>query len=276
MISRTSIWSVIWSVVTVFTKDLHLLVFAAAGADDVGPTKPDFWAIVALQESLLGAIDVLRAPAVARACFDDVFSSKHRAREDHVTTSSGGSADERATTADPPGSTDEPGSVDSRISSIQLLDQFRPQTGAVVDQTRLKAKTDVGETCYAAIWKGVGCSAPPPEYTSWHRGQSFDSLVGDALQWATLPDEDHKKVCHGWDAVLRDRNRKSLDDEMKSWNFRGVLYKKPDYTGETDCSRRFTARGCAEHLRARNFIPSYSSRITRRVLISTSPTRVHR
>jgi hypothetical protein len=58
--------------------------------------------------------------------------------------------------------------------------------------------TAVGESCWTKIWTHVGClEASTPRYEEWHNAQSFEVLVADAAQWATLPSQKHKAACYG-------------------------------------------------------------------------------
>merc|ERR1719401_2054194 len=56
----------------------------------------------------------------------------------------------------------------------------------------------VGEACWKKIWRHVGClESTTPAYAEWHNAQSFEVLVADAAQWASLPSAEHKRTCYG-------------------------------------------------------------------------------
>jgi len=58
--------------------------------------------------------------------------------------------------------------------------------------------TAVGEACWKKIWRHVGClESTTPAYGEWHNSQSFEVLVADAAQWASLPSATHKRTCFG-------------------------------------------------------------------------------
>lgn len=65
------------------------------------------------------------------------------------------------------------------------------------------SSTAVGEACWKNIWRHVGCleSSTPP-YEDWHNSQSFEVLVADAAQWASLPSAKHKQTCYGSNVEL--------------------------------------------------------------------------
>jgi len=61
-----------------------------------------------------------------------------------------------------------------------------------------QSSTAVGEACWKKIWKHVGClESTTPKYEDWHAAQSFEVLVADAAQWASLPSQKHKETCYG-------------------------------------------------------------------------------
>lgn len=63
-----------------------------------------------------------------------------------------------------------------------------------------QSSTAVGEACWKNIWKHVGClESTTPRYEDWHAAQSFEVLVADAAQWASLPSQKHKETCYGPD-----------------------------------------------------------------------------
>lgn len=58
--------------------------------------------------------------------------------------------------------------------------------------------TDIGEACLHKIWTHVGCKAETaPSYDQWYKTQSFEVLVADSAQWASLPTEKHRLRCYG-------------------------------------------------------------------------------
>lgn len=63
--------------------------------------------------------------------------------------------------------------------------------------------TAVGEACWKNIWKHVGClESTTPGYEEWHNAQSFEVLVADAAQWASLPSPKHRQTCFGTNVEL--------------------------------------------------------------------------
>lgn len=63
--------------------------------------------------------------------------------------------------------------------------------------------TAVGEACWKLIWRHVGClESTAPSYEDWHNAQSFEVLVADAAQWASLPSATHRTTCYGANAEL--------------------------------------------------------------------------
>mmetsp|Transcript_21123 Transcript_21123/g.38568 ORF Transcript_21123/g.38568 Transcript_21123/m.38568 type:complete len:377 (-) Transcript_21123:53-1183(-) len=58
--------------------------------------------------------------------------------------------------------------------------------------------TDVGEACWKALWKHVGClESAVPEYGEWHRSQNFQVLAADAATWASSQSPQHRNQCYG-------------------------------------------------------------------------------
>lgn len=63
--------------------------------------------------------------------------------------------------------------------------------------------TGVGEECWRQIWTHVGCMASTtPPYVEWHSAQSFEVLIADAAQWASLSSATHRTTCYGANAEL--------------------------------------------------------------------------
>lgn len=61
----------------------------------------------------------------------------------------------------------------------------------------------VGDACWKKIWRQVGClEATTPAYEDWHNAQSFEVLVADAAQWASLSSAKHRQTCYGASAEL--------------------------------------------------------------------------
>jgi hypothetical protein len=92
----------------------------------------------------------------------------------------------------------EPPEVQQKImSTLQSpdIDNVCPGVG--------RQSTGVGEACHANIWRHVGCLASTtPSYEEWHNAQSFEVLVADAAQWASLPSATHRQRCYGANAEL--------------------------------------------------------------------------
>mmetsp|Transcript_86082 Transcript_86082/g.239573 ORF Transcript_86082/g.239573 Transcript_86082/m.239573 type:complete len:98 (+) Transcript_86082:1013-1306(+) len=66
-----------------------------------------------------------------------------------------------------------------------------------------RSATGVGEACWKQIWGHVGCrESTAPAYEEWHNAQSFEVLVADAAQWASLPSERHRAACYGGNPEL--------------------------------------------------------------------------
>jgi hypothetical protein len=61
-----------------------------------------------------------------------------------------------------------------------------------------RSSSAVGEACWKNIWRHVGClESTAPPYEEWHNTQSFEVLVADAAQWASLPSAKHRETCYG-------------------------------------------------------------------------------
>jgi len=66
-----------------------------------------------------------------------------------------------------------------------------------------RSSTNVGEACWARIWRHVGClESTTPSFGEWHASQSFEVLVADAAQWASLPSAKHRETCYGPNSEL--------------------------------------------------------------------------
>lgn len=78
------------------------------------------------------------------------------------------------------------------------------QSSADVCPGASRQATGVGPECWSRIWAHVGCLVETtPPYEEWHSGQSFEVLIADAAQWASLPSERHQTACYGLDAAAR-------------------------------------------------------------------------
>mmetsp|Transcript_73930 Transcript_73930/g.175957 ORF Transcript_73930/g.175957 Transcript_73930/m.175957 type:complete len:324 (+) Transcript_73930:76-1047(+) len=64
--------------------------------------------------------------------------------------------------------------------------------------------TGVGESCWKALWKHVGClEQNTPAYEAWHSAQTFQILAADAATWASSPSERHRAACYGAEGAAR-------------------------------------------------------------------------
>jgi len=91
-----------------------------------------------------------------------------------------------------------PAEVVQKIESSLQTAESTGLCGGVGRQT-----AGVGEACWKQIWTHVGClESTTPPYVEWHNTQSFEVLIADAAQWASLPSATHRTTCYGANAEL--------------------------------------------------------------------------
>jgi hypothetical protein len=64
------------------------------------------------------------------------------------------------------------------------------------EKYKLESKR-VSQECYNKIWSDQKCTTEAPVMGKWKNKKTYDELVNDSYNWATLTDEDHRKGCYG-------------------------------------------------------------------------------
>ena len=61
-----------------------------------------------------------------------------------------------------------------------------------------KDSIGISQYCYNKIWTDQGCITPEQNVNNGYLNkQTFDGVVNDSYQWATLTDDNHRKGCYG-------------------------------------------------------------------------------
>jgi hypothetical protein len=61
-----------------------------------------------------------------------------------------------------------------------------------------KDSKGISQYCYNKIWTDQGCITPEQNVNNGYLNkQTFDGVVNDSFQWATLTDDNHRKGCYG-------------------------------------------------------------------------------